>query len=285
MAWLAFDGPLRYSHLLMMRDDPNPEAVLARVPEFLNALAMMNWIDSAGPMRLCGRLKLAALEDAAFFVNTRRLLHALAEEDGAEATAAGSLNRAFVGRRFDRMRLPATFRASTRRVGKVINERDVWPLHLARIVAECARLMQRRGKRFTLTPPGRKLLPDEQAGALFRALFIAYFRRFDLTYDFNLRPVPSIQETFAAILWRLDSAGRDWTPVGGLARRVLLPRVYERLRAAMTHPAHDTEEWILGGHVLLPLLDWGLIERRRASEWRQRWAVNRYLCCATTECW
>ena len=63
MAWLAFDGPLRYSHLSMMRDDPNPEAVLARVQEFLNALAMMNWIDSAGPMRLCGRLKLAALED------------------------------------------------------------------------------------------------------------------------------------------------------------------------------------------------------------------------------
>lgn len=252
---------------------PDEEALkrawVARVQEHLHALQRMNWNATDGPMRLSGRVPLADLEGAVFFVNLRRLLQTLAEEDGADATATGNLTRAFVGRMFERMESPKTYRESTRRICKVINEQDVWSLHLARIVAECAGLVRRRGKRFALTAQGRELLPDDQAGALFREVFIAYFRRFDLTYDFHLRPVPAIQQTIAAVLWRLDSAARDWVPVRGLAQEILLPKVHEQLRTAMTHPAHDTEEWILGGHVLEPLVDLGLIEREKPSEWRK----------------
>lgn len=243
-------------------------AWVAGVQAHLHALQRMDWHEPDGPMRLSGRVPMADLDGSVFFVNLRRLLQVLAEEDGADATATGNLTRAFVGRMFEQMELPGTFRESTRRVCKVLNEQDVWALHVARIVAECAGLMRRRGKRFALTAEGRKLLPDGQAGALFREVFIAYFRRFDLTYDFDLRPVPAIQQTMASVLWRLDSAARDWVPVRGLAREILLPKVHDLLRAAMTHPAHDTEEWILGGHVLEPLVDLGLIEREQPGEWR-----------------
>ena len=105
------------------------------------------------------------------------------------------------------------------------------------------------------------------AGSLFRKLFLAYFRKFDLQYGFPLRDVPGIQQTMAVILWRLDTVARDWVSVRGLAPRLLLPGVLTQLRQAMLSP-YDTEEWIVAGYVLEPLWDFGLLERRKPSEWR-----------------
>jgi len=61
-------------------------------------------------------------------------------------------------------------------------------------------------------------------------LFLAYFRRFDLHYDFHLRDVPGIQQTIAVIFWRLDTVARDWKPVRGLTPEILLPGVLNQLR-------------------------------------------------------
>jgi len=199
-------------------------------------------------------------------INARLFLAALAEQDGAPTTATGNLSRVFAGVMLDRLRLARPYRDSVRSVCKVINEQDVWPLHLVRVVCECAGLVARRKKRMRLTRAGQALLPDGQAGALFRTLFLAYFRRFDLHYDFNLRDVRGIQETMAVILWRLDTVAGDWKPVRGLAPEILLPGVLNQLHQAMVSQ-HDREEWILAGYVLDPLLDLGLIERKQSSEW------------------
>ena len=240
----------------------SPEAFDA----FAFGLLKADWESATGPIRFSPSLTPSDLADAAFFQNTRLFLAALAAEQGAPATATGNLTRAFVGSLFDRLSLSQTARESIRHVCKVVNEQDLWPLHVARVVAECAGLVARRNKRFQLTRAGRELLPDDHAGALFRRLFLAYFRKFDLRYDFHLRDVPLIQGSMAVILWRLDSVARDWTPVRGLARQVLMRQVFAQLHAAMTFP-HDKEEWILGGYVLRPLLDLGLLERMRPSEW------------------
>lgn len=240
----------------------SPEAFDA----FAFSLLRADWESATGPMRFSPSLTLSDLAEAAFFQNARVLLAALAAEQGTPATATGNLTRAFVGRLFDRVVLPAANRDSIRHVCKVVNEPDVWPLHLARVVAECAGLVARRKKRFQLTRAGRDLLPDDQAGALYRRLFLAYLRRFNLQYDFNLRDVPLIQGSMAVILWRLDSVARDWTPVRGLTRQILMRQVFEQLCAAMVSP-YDKEEWILDGYVLRPLLNLGLLERKSPSEW------------------
>jgi hypothetical protein len=240
----------------------SPEAFDA----FAFSLLRADWESAAGPMRFSPSLTLSDLADAAFFQNTRLFLAALAAEHGTPTTATGNLTRAFVGSLFDRLILSKISRESIRHVCKVVNEQDLWPLHLARVVAECAGLVARRNKRFQLTKAGRELLPDDQAGALYRRLFLAYFRRFNLQYSFNLRDVPLIQGSMAVILWRLDSVARDWTPVSGLDRQILLRQVYEQLHAAMVSP-YDKEEWILDGYVFRPLLDLGLIERKSPSEW------------------
>lgn len=232
---------------------------------FLRDLLVADWTSPGGPLRLSADLSLADLAEAEFFLNAHLFLNTLAEEDGAPATVTGNLNRAFVGRMFDRLEIPPISRQSIRHCCKVLNELDLLALHLARVVSECARLVARRKKRFHVTKAGRALLTDDQAGALYRALFLAYFRRFDLRYR-QLRDVPGIQATMAAILWRLDTVARDWTPVRGLAPRILLPGVLDEMHEAMTYP-HDSEEWILASYLLNPLLDFGLIETRKRGEW------------------
>lgn len=232
---------------------------------FLRDLLVADWTSPGGPWRLSADLTLADLAEAEFFLNARLFLTVLVDEDGAATTATGNLNRVFVGRMFERLKLPSVSRESIRRYCKVLNEHDLWALHQARIISECARLVARRKKRFHVTKAGRTLLPDDQAGALYRALFVAYFRRFNLRYR-QLRDVPGIQATVAAILWRLDTVARDWTPVGGLARCILLPGVLHEMHEAMTYP-YDTEEWILISYLLNPLLDLALIETKKEGEW------------------
>ena len=244
-----------------LADSGTPESF----DDFLCDLLVANWTSPGGPLRLSADLSLADLGTAEFFLNARLFLTALVEENGASATATGNLNRAFVGRMFDRLEIPSLSRKSIQHCCKVLNEHDLRALHLARIVSQCARLVARRKKRFHVTKAGRALLPDDQAGALYHALFLAYFRRFDLRY-LQLRDVPGIQQTVATIFWRLDTVARDWTPVRGLAPCILLPGVLNEMHMAMTYP-HDAEEWILAGYLLDPLLDFGLIETKKHDEW------------------
>ena len=206
---------------------------------FLQSLRWADWESTTGPIRLSADLTLADLAEAAFFHNTRLLLATLAAEEGTAATATGSLNRVFVRELFDQLTLPEPFRFLTQRGCKVINERDVWPLHLVRVVSQCAGFVGLRKQRFHITRAGRALLPEGQAGALFRRLFLAYFRKFNLHYDFCLRDVPGIQSTMAAILWRLDTVVRDWTPVRGLAPQILLPAIIRQLVAATVPVPHQ----------------------------------------------
>ena len=247
--------------------DFGPEPRAAKSTEsFCGRLLMAAWDSIDSPMHLRGDVPLSDLAHSRFLVNTRHFLAALEENDGAPVTATGNLTRALVGQIFERLDLDAHWRDSIRHIHKVVNEPDVWPLHLVRVVSQIANLVARRNKRFRLTQKGARLLPEIQAGSLFRELFLAFFWKFDLAYDFRFRDVPGIQETMPVIFWRLDSLIRDWTPVRGLAPQVLLPRVHEQVRAAMISE-YDTEEWILSGYVLKPLLDFGLIESKSPTRW------------------
>jgi len=233
---------------------------------FLRHLLAANWEAADGPMRFSPDLTLSDLADSVFLQNTRRFLAALADAGSTPATVTGNLTRAFVRQMFDRLILPAHFREITPRFRKVMNEPDVWNLHIARIICEIAGLVARRNQRFQLTRAGRELRAEAHAGTLYRKLFLAYFRKFDLHYGFHSRNVPGIQQTLAVTLWRLDNVACDWTPVRGLAGKILLPGVLNQLQAEIVS-VHNEEEWILSGYVLEPLLDLGLLDRNPRNDW------------------
>ena len=249
----------------MVTDLSEDDLPLAR-HRFLVKLIQADWEQPDGALRLRRDLQLAELEHASHFQNARILLSALAEGKGAPATAAGNLNRKFARRMFEAMHMPHISRESTLRFTKVINEADVRDLQLLREVCQYGGLIARRQKHFRATARACALLADEQAGLLYRHLFLTFFRKLDLRAVFHFREVPGIQDTLAIILWQLDSVADAWTPVRGLAELVLLPPVLDQLRATMVSE-FDTEEWILSGYVLEPLLDFGLIERQKGSEW------------------
>lgn len=249
----------------MVSNNPEP-GFLRRLEGYCRNLCEANWQDPNGPLRLNRGLSSADLQKADFFQNTRQFLLALQEEGQTAATATGNLNRPFVRRMLERVALPALQRETILRVHKVLNEQDLWVLHLSRVVSEAARLVARRSQLFTLTRQGAALLAEDRAGELYHTLFVAYYREFNLHYDFHLRDVPGIQQSMAAILWRLEDVLEDWRPVQGLAPKVLLPRVLQQLREAMVSQ-YDKEEWIFTGYVLEPLRKFGLIERRSTSDW------------------
>jgi len=249
-----------------MISDSTESGFIRLLEGYCRSLCEANWQDPNGPLRLNRQLLIADLENADFFQNTRQFLIALQEQGHTAATATGNLNRVFVRHMLDRVALSALERKTILLVNKVLNEQDLWVLHLSRVVSEAAGLVASRSKVFKPTKAGSALLAEEHAGELYHRLFIAYFRKFNLHYDFHVRDVPGIQQSMAAILWRVGDMLEDWRPVRGLTPQLLLPRVLQQLREAMVSP-YDKEEWILSGYVLEPLRDFGLIEKRSKSDW------------------
>ena len=246
--------------------DPSQSGGLGELHTFLRDLLINDWDQPGGAFELSADVTLADIADARHFQNVRIILDALVAEDGTAATVAGAFNRAFSTRMLEQLHIGSVSRESIRRVCKVINESDVPDLHTLRVVCELGGLIARRKNRLRVTHRGQEHLAADHAGSLYRHLFLTFFRTLDLRYIFPLREVPGIQQTLAIILWRLDTVARDWTPVRGLASEVLLPRLLDELRA--TKYPFDTDEWILAGYVLDPLLDFGLIEKReRRGEW------------------
>lgn len=234
--------------------------------QYLKSLYDADWEDERGAIRFSADIKLAELARAKVFHNARIFLNALLEEGGAPTTAAGYLNREFVGRVIDRLQLPADYLKTTRLYRKVIDERDVWPLHKIRLVAEYGKLVVRRNKCFRVTKLGRELLADDRAGELFRRLFLTYFRKLDLCYLTHVREQPEIQATLAVTLWRLEQVADNWRAVKGMAAQILPPRVQAHI-ISQQQSESATPDFFVSVYVLNTLREFGLLERQRDSEW------------------
>lgn len=249
---------------------PNPITPLGYPLDVLNlhlkSLYDADWEDQRGVIQLSADIQLEELQQSQVFQNTRIFLKALLEENGAAVTAAGNLRREFVGRVIDRLQLPPLHLKTARTYRKTIDERDIWPLHEVRVVADYGKLMARRNKRFMVTKLGRELLTDERAGELFRRLFLTYFRTLDLSYLVHLREQPEIQATLAITLWRLEQVAANWRAVAGIAEQILPPRLMKHI-IAQQRGDFDTPDFFVAAYVLQPLREFGLLERRRESEW------------------
>lgn len=137
----AFDDAL---HALIQHHNatPTPEAG-GLSPHQLNTLIYCGWWAKPFPITLNSNLPRPQIDGAVFFHNARTFLGKIANADGLEATAQGNLSRQTVAQLIEIMPMPADYMASLRTVSRVINERDVLPLHTIRIVCELAGLVRR----------------------------------------------------------------------------------------------------------------------------------------------
>lgn len=228
-------------------------------PLQVQRLLQSDWTSPDGALTLDETLPLEALAGARQLLNARIFLAALQNAGGTRATAAGNLNRKFVGEMVEAMKWPRGFVDELHRYNKVVNEHDASPLHTLRVLLDLAGLIKRRKGAFTITRRGEELLAEERAGALFAHLFRVQFREMNLAYLDRAPEAHGFQQTIAFSLYSFGRVGGEWSKPEGLAPRVILSAV----RAEIPPDEYvDRAALILETRLLRPLERFGLAETR-----------------------
>ncbi|MGH7673421.1 MAG: hypothetical protein ACREMC_11040 [Gemmatimonadales bacterium] len=232
-------------------------------PIQMRELLAGDW-ESRGPLRLNADLAPAELDASIFLVNARRFVEALLEAGAVRLTEKGYLPHAFVAVLLDRFRWPGPYLEEVRAVCRVINEADVRPLHITRVVLEIARLVRRRSGAIRVTREGRRLVAEEHVGELFALLFRTYFRGFNLSYVDSLDDASDIQYVVPYALWVVSQLDDRWWPPDALAKRVLPPGVHRAV--AQERPDWQgvplTATYLAMRRLLDPFADFGVLEAR-----------------------
>ncbi|MDO8501138.1 MAG: hypothetical protein Q7S20_04785 [Gemmatimonadaceae bacterium] len=240
-------------------NDAGQEGLEGLSPNQMRSLLDVDWFNGQG-LRLATDLSLDDLSHSRFLFNVRALLLALRDDGPAPATQAGNLSRAFVRTMLERLRWEGASGDELNQSARTLNEADVWPLHVSRLVATLAGLVVRR-KGFRISARGKLLLRDSRAGELHAALFNAYYKKLNLAYTDTLREQPRLQSDIAFSLWVVRGMARNWVSEKELSRRVWRPE--------MTVPADresppwfDEAAWRASAWLVRPLEWFGLLEVR-----------------------
>jgi hypothetical protein len=177
-------------------------------------------------------------------------------------TSSKNLTRQFVSEMVDLL-LEEKEREFLWRYSKVLNEQDVQALHIPRVVAQVAGALRRYNGQFVVPKKACRLLRPEHAGVLYRDLFIAFFRRFNLAYASGYGPdAGALQQNVPYALYRLGVVASDWRKVVDLTDEIVLPGI----RIQIEEEVGESRMWAIGGlvtfRILKPLVQWGLLEGR-----------------------
>jgi hypothetical protein len=179
---------------------------------------------------------------------------------GLALTATHALSRADTRVLFDALVWPDYDKDEVLAANKVLNEGDVMPVEVTRLVAQVAKLLRRRERKLLATKAGQELASGSRNVEAFRRLFALIFWRIDLG---SLDHVPIErwpQDHVGLVLWCLSAAARDW---GGVVD--LLP-VCTVLDAAAEGSPPDCLAFAFESRILRPLTWFGLLETRRVGE-------------------
>lgn len=226
--------------------------------EQVDDLLFAEWGTADAVIGFEAEVPLDAFAQAPFFLNTRILLEAVRDAGGAPLTAKGNLKRAFVAEVFERMVLTEEVRRSFQTSYKVLNEPDLWPLHLCRLVAETAKLLRRRRGRLVPASETSALLESQAHGTLYGRIFRTQFQEMELGCLDRYPELPALQDSVGYLLYRLHCAGNAWLRIEEVFEQGLLPEARRELesdRAALQNPHAP-----LVDRILRPLAAFGLIE-------------------------
>jgi len=162
-----------------------------------------SWGDAEFPLQFDHSLSLEEANRSVFFRNARLFLNTLIEcTDQTIATAKKNLNRKLVRQMFDQMEIDEKHRKFLA-CCKVLNEKDVFALHLIRIICECAGLTKYHSQTFVVPKKHCALLSEDTAGELYYLLFHAYFNKFNMSYVDGLPEVGGLQGGCDYSLYRI----------------------------------------------------------------------------------
>lgn len=146
-------------------------------------------------------------------------------------------------------------------VARIRNEGDARWLEILRHVLLFAKLLgKRRG--LVVTTPGRELMDDARAGALYAVLFRTFLRRFDLQFLHSGSPYAALKTTLAYSFHQLRRVGDAWTSDQQLAASAWLDSARDPMDAWDVQFG-DRRHAAFRYRVLELLVKFGLLERRR----------------------
>lgn len=230
-------------------------------PDEIEALLFCDWRSADGPLILRDDLSFDEVEGTYFFRNARIFLLHLLEENGFELTPAGNLKRKYVTLLLDTGHWTEDYVEHLRTNYKVLNEEDVWQLHIIRVLLQQSGLVKKQGD--TLKPVQHRihLVEKEYAGNLYRRLFYTYFREMNISYPIWYDELPMLQEGMGYTLYRLHDLADDWSLSADLLKNILFETVrLELLRSLRSE--FEQPDVRLESLVLRPLGLFGLIESR-----------------------
>ncbi len=231
-------------------------------PDECHELLVVPWEAKGAPLKLNRGLSLAELEESPFFRHTRAFLLDLNETGGAKLTATGNLTRAFVASQIDNF-CNAEEKETLLDICKVINETDLFRLHVSRIVCQVGGLIGRSKGKFQVRKKHLSLLKPERAGDLFAHLFHSFFRQFNLAYLSRLMgEFSGIQHRIAYSLYRLWSHEDRWIGLEELPGIALFEADRREVEHAITGHTYQTLERITEFRLIYPLEYWGFVETR-----------------------
>ena len=230
-------------------------------PSEVSKLVYSDWEDERSAITFNRNLSLAELKKARIFQNARTLLQNVLESNGVKATDRGNLNRKFVLNMVDAMEWPPEYVDNLWRYNKVLNEADVTPLHVLRVILELAGLLRFAKEVFKITNKGTILLEESNAGELYTLLFTTHFRKFNLSCLDRMPECPALQDTIAFSFYMLGRHGKQWKKETALAPLLLLPVAKTQMSRSDMHFGESELSWPAFSRILRPLESFGLLER------------------------
>jgi hypothetical protein len=227
-------------------------------PESLRAL-----VGAAGrvpdAIHLAATVSPSELSGVPMVAAARLVIERALAQDGLTLTARGFVSRADTSALFEALDWPDYPKGSVRAVNKVLNETDVLPVHLTRVLTQGAGLLRRHKGRLIATKRAAELLHPDHATALFRALFEAAFWRVNLSY-FDAVPLPYWPQTqVGVVLWCLSVSAHQWMRPEALVASCTIPD-------DSRHNDPNVPTFALVARVLRPLTWFGLLETRTEAE-------------------
>ena len=232
-------------------------------PVQIHMLLNSAWDETSDGLRLNEHLPVSRLTETRFLGNCRFFLEALVTCDGTRQTTKGNLNRKFVLSMVEKLRWEPGFTDELFGFSKVLNEEDIKPLHVLRLVLELAGLIRKYKRKFLVTRKGTRLLHKDAAGILYALLFRTYLRRFNLAYLYLFPEFSGMQKTLAFSLYVFGQQSAGWHDASKLARRQLLPAVIDRIPDT---PYVDMISMVVYSRIWRPLTEFGLAECRFENE-------------------
>ena len=192
---------------------------------------------------------------------TLRLLIERAHANGGlKLTATGNLSRVDVRALFDALSWPDYDKAMVLAVNKVLNEPDVWPVEISRVVAQEAKLLRSRQGRLRSTKLATSLIASTSGLTLVRLVIATLFWRINLGYTDRVPVEGWPQDHVGIVLWCLSVSADRWSTTADLIEICTVPD--PRFGAY----AYDHRSYALESRVLRPLTWLGLMESQESRE-------------------